>query len=430
MIRWSVWLGSFFLLTSCLQRVHFQRQLRANEEKFKDNVGFVLYDPVSRKTLISYRAANYFTPASNTKIFTFYTATQLLRDSVPALSYAIRHDSLILWGTGDPSFLYPQVYNDNRVYDFLKNAPQNLYFSSSNFQTEHLGPGWAWDDYYYNFSSERSPFPIFGNLAAFDLRADGRWVVTPPVFSVGLSQADSVDEETTVVREINSNRFTIYPGRKASANRSWQVPFHCSPDVFVKLLSDTLKREVRAVDIPLARQRQQLRGIPGDSLYRVMMQDSDNFLAEQILLMCAGVVSDTLSPEIAIRYSTKNFLFDLPDKPVWIDGSGLSRYNLFTPRSIVRLWEKIYLAIPRERLFKLIAVGGQNGTIRNWYKNDIPYIFGKSGYLSNHQTMSGYLISQKGKVLIFSFMNSDFVVPSSDIRKAMQEFLAEIREKY
>jgi D-alanyl-D-alanine carboxypeptidase/D-alanyl-D-alanine-endopeptidase (penicillin-binding protein 4) len=37
-----------------------------------------------------------------------------------------------------------------------------------------------------------------------------------------------------------------------------------------------------------------------------MMQESDNFIAEQLLLTCAGVLSDSLKPEIAIRVHEEN----------------------------------------------------------------------------------------------------------------------------
>jgi D-alanyl-D-alanine carboxypeptidase/D-alanyl-D-alanine-endopeptidase (penicillin-binding protein 4) len=43
-----------------------------------------------------------------------------------------------------------------------------------------------------------------------------------------------------------------------------------------------------------------------DSCIKVMMQDSDNFIAEQLLLQCAGVLSDSLKQEIAIKYVLKN----------------------------------------------------------------------------------------------------------------------------
>ena len=145
--------------------------------------------------------------------------------------------------------------------------------------------------------------------------------------------------------------------------------------------------------------------------------------------MCAMVISDSLKAEIAIDYVKNKFLFDLPDEPQWVDGSGLSRYNLFTPRSIVRLWEKILVLVPRERLFELLAIGGKTGTVKNSYKSDPPYIFGKTGTLSNNHCISGYLITKKGKLLIFSFMNNNFTAPTREVRANMERVLFEIHEK-
>ena len=149
-----------------------------------------------------------------------------------------------------------------------------------------------------------------------------------------------------------------------------------------------------------------------------------------MLLQCAGVLSDSLQQEIAIKYLLKNGLADLPDKPKWVDGSGLSRYNLFTPRSIAVLWDKLYTLVSEQRLFSLLAVGGQSGTIKNWYKHDTPYIFGKTGTLSNNHILSGYIRTHKGRVLIFSFMNNNFLVNANDVRKRMEQILFTIYNKY
>jgi D-alanyl-D-alanine carboxypeptidase/D-alanyl-D-alanine-endopeptidase (penicillin-binding protein 4) len=149
-------------------------------------------------------------------------------------------------------------------------------------------------------------------------------------------------------------------------------------------------------------------------------------------LICAGVVSDTLQPEIIIDYAKKNLLNDLPDPIIWKDGSGLSRYNLFTPRTFVALWDKIYDMMPKERLFSLLPTGGIKGTIKNWYagKNGEPYVFAKTGTLSNNHCLSGYLVAKSGRVLVFSIMNSNYVAPTTDVRKEMQSVLEEIYEKY
>jgi D-alanyl-D-alanine carboxypeptidase/D-alanyl-D-alanine-endopeptidase (penicillin-binding protein 4) len=137
-----------------------------------------------------------------------------------------------------------------------------------------------------------------------------------------------------------------------------------------------------------------------------------------------------LKPEIAIRFVKKTFLNDLKDEPRWVDGSGLSRYNLFTPRSIVQMWERIYDRIPRERLFALLATGGQSGTIKRWYSAEQPYIFGKTGSLSNNHCLSGFLVTKRGKTLVFSFMNNNFTTSVNEIRRNMESILRTIYERY
>jgi serine-type D-Ala-D-Ala carboxypeptidase/endopeptidase (penicillin-binding protein 4) len=208
------------------------------------------------------------------------------------------------------------------------------------------------------------------------------------------------------------------------------VPFKVSTELTANMLTDTLNKMVRAVHKPVPKNALTVYSLPVDSLYRVMMQESDNFIAEQLLLMCSQVISDTLQPEIAIHHIKENFLKDLKDEPRWVDGSGLSRYNLFTPRSIVEVWEKIYQLLPRERLFALLATGGRSGTIKNWYNANAPFIFGKTGSLSNNHSLSGYLITKNGKTLIFCFMNNNYTTSINEIRRNMENILRTIYEKY
>lgn len=401
------------------------RKLQATEERFQDNTGFVLYDPDKQETLYEFNGGKYFTPASNTKIFTFFSCLKILGDSVPALRYVVSGDSLIFWGTGDPTFLYKNVYSTSGVYDFLQRSPQALYFSNNNFATAHFGPGWAWDDYNDYYSTERSPFPVYGNIFWAEITRSGVRV-QPSFFKKYLTTGDRMSRPK-VERSLASNDFVYHPSRRYD---TLDIPFHIDAGLIAALLQDTLKRDVKETKKDIPAYAQTFYSIYPDSLYRVMMQESDNFIAEQLLLVCAGIVSDTLQPEIAINYVKKNYLNDLRDEPKWVDGSGLSRYNLFTPRSVVQVWDKIYKLVPRERLLPLLATGGKNGTVRNWYKADQPYIFGKTGSLSNNHCLSGYLVTKSGRTLIFSFMNSNFTASTSDIRKNMQEILNRIHEDF
>ena len=361
------------------------------------------------------------------KFLLFFLVLTLLGDSVPALKYIQHDDSLIFWGTGDPSFLYKEVYDNTRVFSFLKSTSRSLYFSDRNFQTTNFGPGWAWDDYNDYYSAERSPFPIYGNILS--VKAIRKKVEVQPPYFRNYLKIENKEEKAKVIRRYESNEFVFHPNFSQKEFNA-DVPFKVAPELTANLLTDTLKKMVRLVPKPLPKSAQTLYSVPVDTLYKVMMQESDNFIAEQLLLMCSQTISDTLQPEIAIRYIKKNFLQDMKDEPRWVDGSGLSRYNLFTPRSIVQLWEKIYQRVPRERLFALLATGGKSGTIKNWYYGKEPYIFGKTGSLSNNHCLSGYLVTKKGKTLIFAFMNNNFTATVNDIRRNMENILRSIYESY
>lgn len=418
------------ILTSCssVSSNRLNKTFRETEQRFKDHTGFVLYDLEKNQTVYDYNGDKYFTPASNTKIFTFYASLKILGDSVPALQYVQRNDSLIFWGTGDPSFLYQEVFHDSTVYEFLSQVEGDLYFSPTNFHTEHFGKGWAWDDYSSGYSAERSAFPLYGNVVR--VVADHELLrVTPDYFKSRITIGEQ-KQTPEVERSLGDNTFIFHPGLTTTGLEDITVPFRVDNITFYSLLSDTLKRPVYSVGTPLPEYRNTLFSLHLDSLYSVMMRESDNFIAEQLLMMCANVISDSLKPDIAIEFMKKTHLQDLPDEPIWVDGSGLSRYNLFTPRSIIKLWHKISETVPRERLFSLLATGGVNGTIRKWYSGDKPYIFGKTGSLSNNHCLSGFLVTKKGKVLIFSFMNNNFIESGTAIRRNMQSILENIHNHY
>jgi len=417
------------LLYSCatVSKKSLHKSFKLTDEKFKDHTGFVLYDLDRNKTLYEYQAANYFTPASNTKIFTFFSCLTILSDSIPALKYVERQDSLIMWGTGDPSFLYKAVYDNRRVYNFLQSTTLSLYLSNTNFKTTHFGPGWGWDDYNDYYSPERSPFPVYGNLIS--LHASGNKLTVYPPYFKNYVQHDVDGKKSKVIRRLENNEFTFYAGPTEKEFKA-DVPFKVNPELTTTLLADTLHKMVRHIERPFLNSAKTLYSVPGDSLYKLMMQESDNFVAEQLLLVCSQAVSDTLQPDIAIRYIKNNFLHDLADEPQWVDGSGLSRYNLFTPRSIVEMWKKIYKLLPRDRLFAILAAGGRSGTIKNWYKGDRPYIFGKTGSLSNNHCLSGYLVAKSGRTFIFSFMNNNFASPVNEIKINMENILKSIYENY
>jgi D-alanyl-D-alanine carboxypeptidase/D-alanyl-D-alanine-endopeptidase (penicillin-binding protein 4) len=393
--------------------------------------GFMIIDPEENKTLYSHNTNKYFTPASNTKLFTFYAGLKILGDSIPALKYHIKNDTLYFKATGDPSFLNENLPKST-VFEFLKDNANHLAYLAPTYTEKHQGPGWAWDDYNTYYSAERTAFPIYGNMVGFDFEKNKEFpMVSPAIFKDSLVSSKDSLVSARLRRDMVRNRFQ-FNNQKKDSDFSQAVPFKYSSQILVNLLNDTLQKPLSLIhNSALNKKRAKtLYSVPSDSIYKRMLKVSDNFIAEQILLMAANKISDTLKSDIAIDYMKENHLKDLPDEPMWYDGSGLSRYNLFTPRSMVKLLQKIKAEMPQEELLDMLPTGGHSGTIKNYYKADEPYIFAKTGTLKNNHSLSGYLKTKNGKLLIFSFMNSNYTVPTSVLKAEMEKVLLHIRDNY
>ncbi len=429
--------GNTGALTKAPEQPGYQVLLDSSAVLGNAFTGFMLYDPAQDKVLFQQNASHYFTPASNNKLFTFYAGLVTLGDSLPGLIYVQHGDSLIFQGTGDPAFLY-WVFRHQPVYNFLNSRKASLYFDPDNFDATPLGPGWSWDDLNYYYAPERSPFPIYGNIVRFRIRHITHYELPAPDLSeeviprvlvpeVRYASPDSQASDF-VVRHPGLNRFSFY----ARSDTGWTtalVPFHYTPAVFAEMLADTLHRPVGIVHGSFREPPNIIYGIPTDSLYRHMLLPSDNFLAEQLLLMCSQVRFRRMAPDSIISFMKRTYLRDLPDPVIWVDGSGMSRYNLETPRNMVMLLKKINGIVPDERLFQLLPAGGVSGTLKDWYKADQPYIFAKTGTLRNNHCLSGYLITKSGRKLIFSLMVNHYITSTQKVREAMENLLSAVHEE-
>ncbi len=389
-----------------------------NSNTFENQfTGFLLVDPQKGDTLFDQNANKYFTPASNTKIFTLFTAMKLLPEKIPSLKYITRNDTLFISGTGDPSALH-LYFKDSTAISFLKNK-RNIALFFENFQEEKYGPGWAWDDYQYYYQPERGSFPLYGNVVT--LFNDPEKSSTPDYFSDSI-----IDLDHTLDREDEKNVFYYSSERKDTL----EIPFRTDTTLTRRLLEKLLDKEITHTTTMPAGKKSILYSVPTDSVLKRMMHESDNFLAEQLMILSSSMLSDTLNFAKARDHILENELNGLEQPPRWVDGSGLSRYNLFTPKSMVQVLSKMYTEVSLERLLYFFPAGGTNGTLENWYGAETPYVYAKSGSLGNVYCLSGYLLTKSGKTLIFSFMNNHFLQPSAEIKRRMQMVFEGIRDEY
>jgi D-alanyl-D-alanine carboxypeptidase/D-alanyl-D-alanine-endopeptidase (penicillin-binding protein 4) len=394
--------------------------------------GFSLFDLSKRKMITGQNEDKYFTPASNTKLFTFYAGLKLLKDSIAGLHYVERGDSLIFWGTADPSFLDPQ-FKEQAVLQKLNASGKKIYRVKGVFKGDFYGTGWTYDDYNEYYQPEMSDMPLFGNVVRFSRNTEALQSY-PGFINGGILKLQTDQSENPsrfrIKRDIFSNVFH-QPNSSVPTGFTQVIPFKVSDELIGDLLKQTIPAFSGNITYSKPSQTKIWNSISADTLYKKMLLPSDNFIAEQILLNIAASKGMEMNTAVVIDYVKKNFLDDLPDQAVWVDGSGLSRQNLFTPRSIVRLCEKIYDEVgDQDRLFDLLPQGGRTGTLKNLFKGDNPYVFAKTGSLSNNHNLSGYIITASGKKLIFSLMNNNFTRPTAEIRFEMEKLISEIHKKY
>ncbi|QEH40172.1 D-alanyl-D-alanine carboxypeptidase/D-alanyl-D-alanine-endopeptidase [Chitinophaga sp. XS-30] len=387
------------------------------------HTGICIMDAATGKYWLQYQDDKFFTPASNTKIFTLFTGLELLGDSLPAMRYAEDDTAIYIQGTGDPSFLHPD-FSYQPVMEKLTQTDKRIWLAPALIRNKRFGPGWAWSDYADYYQPELNAWPMYGNVARINITGSA-YTVSPAYFARDLQLVrEKAPEEVLADRDERSNRFILHYRTDDRASHDFEVPFITGGnEQLVQRLQDTLRREVGLLNTPI--RGPLLKSIPVDTLFQPMMHRSDNFFAEQILMMCSAMLGDSIDSRKTIRYMLDSTLKDLPHPPRWADGSGLSRYNLITPRDFVYVLNKMYKKYPKERLLPLFPSGGK-GTLRTYYQQLPGRLYAKTGTLSGCVALSGYIVTRSGKTLVFSVLVNNHDTTSTVVRRAVERFLLKV----
>jgi len=436
---------SLFIFVSCSVSKQISKQADAillkDSAITKGHIGISIYEPATNTYWYNHNATKYFVPASNTKLFTLYAGMKYLGDSLVAARLEFNKSKVTIYPSGDPTFLNPE-FKFQPLLNYLKNV-ESISVNNNAWHSDALGNGWAWNDYNESYMAERSSFPVYGNLINFSLKNNKIYPTAEFINLLSNERSESpikFNPETGAVQSGNfsiervhgSNNYYIKEANSVFTKRS--MPFHADPEFVADLLKDTFK--IDDIFFFTSGQTNQklcnnfiIRSQPADSLFKPMMHRSDNFYAEQTLLMASNEKLGYMSDEKIIDTLLKSDLKDIPQKPRWVDGSGLSRYNLFTPQSFVYILNKMKNEFGLERLKNILPTGG-TGTLSSYYKKEAGFIYAKTGTLSNNCALSGYLITKKGKLLVFSVLASNYQTAATPVRKAVEQFLTGIREKY
>jgi D-alanyl-D-alanine carboxypeptidase/D-alanyl-D-alanine-endopeptidase (penicillin-binding protein 4) len=166
---------------------------------------------------------------------------------------------------------------------------------------------------------------------------------------------------------------------------------------------------------------------PLSELVAGILKPSQNWMTEQLVRSLGadfgtegswregvGVVRDYLVNEVGIDS------LDIAPR----DGSGLSAYNLVTPRAIVGILRSMYLG-PNGALYRaaMAEPGEEDSTLEQRLEGLEGRVFAKTGSISNVNSLSGYLIRDNGQEVIFSILTNASGLPASRVRQAIDEIV-------
>ena len=366
------------------------------------------------KIYVDYNGSKYMTPASNTKLFTFLAAVQTF-DSLPTLEYKIENDSVVSFrSTGYPLLLHP-FYSDSILLNFLSKK-KTWKYSKPNNKVKPYGPGWAWDDYNFYYAAEKSVFPIYGNTVKYIINDN-----LVPKFNLELDSSVNKFQ-----RSKTENKFYYNPNSSKRIDTIYR-PFITSDSLFIRLLSAATDNNVIHTNKNDSLEWSVLYTNNEKKLYKALLHDSDNGIAESLLLMISKSLSGTFSTEKAIEILKNKWGDVFQDDLIWYDGSGISRYNMFTPRTIIQVLKLIKKEIKWPKIQQLFPKSGQSGTLLD-YPN-LKNIYAKTGTLRNNHNLSGFFKTGKGEILMFSVMVNHFNSSTTEVRNGITEIVNKIQKK-
>jgi D-alanyl-D-alanine carboxypeptidase/D-alanyl-D-alanine-endopeptidase (penicillin-binding protein 4) len=419
--------ATVMILSACSVR-QAQKTLLSSEGVKGAHIGIAIYNDTKGQWLSKYQSDYYFTPASNVKILATYLGLEFLGDSLPGWKMAENTDTLFLMPLGDPSFMHPE-FKHQPVVDIIKNTNKQVVIVGNNQdQFEIFGSGWSWADYAEDYQPERSRMPIYGNVVHFYQSNKKLTAIKPFYFFKEIVDLGKVEEKNWS-RNRTGNRF--FMTNENNKSKYFQVPFSQEDTPMVKaieLLNDTLGKKIsfQKNSTYASNNFKTIKTVPTDSLLKIMMLRSDNFYADQIVLMASEQLFGKMDDAALLDSTKKLFFADLPQKMRWADGSGLSRYNLNTPENYIAILQQMHAKFGEARVKNIFEKGGE-GTIAAYYKNFPGTMYAKTGTLGGQVALSGFIYTPKQQKLYFSVLVANHMSPSStQVRRAVETYLTKV----
>ncbi len=421
------------------------------------HVGVLIVDAESGDVLYARNDNKLFTPASNGKLYSSAFALDVWgQDRTFETTASIQTNSakdfhrLTIRGGGDPvltssdlrslvDVVMETVEADDAVFgievtDGSEAPPPGRFMF-------HYGPGWMWDDFPYTFSMPVTRLMVDYNTQTVRVQEgiprDHATAIEPLNSATKVWFDPRLDEgggdRLEMERHAFEDQYIVVPdangGSSSESLRTVGGEFAVArPLPWIRSLVETAVKEHGHATTrekhsePLAFGANKSHPSPPLSeILALFNKPSENAIGEMLLLGLGEELEGEWSWP-AGQKALRNWLEEavgLPgDSFRLVDGSGLSRYNLITPRGTVQLLTHMWNHSEREVYLASLPVAGIDGTLSGRMKNTPAEgkIMAKTGTMSGVSCLSGYAMISEEQTLVFSILTNGYVGSSYPTR--------------
>ena len=444
----------------------------------KGEWGLLVTDAATGEVLYARTPDAYFMPASNAKLFSTALALAVLgpdyriRTTVASSGTldadGVLNGDLVLVGRGDANLSNRKFpfdkkeeregppekvlgeFADNVAARGVKEITGDVIADDSMFQHEKFPSGWLVDDILWSYGAAVSAIAVNDNTFTLDLRPGTR-EGDPARYDAGVA-ADFYTVENSIVTSARGAEEKLAAARDPGSHIihvSGTIPLDAPPrrltiaieepaEYAASLLTRLLENRGVKIDghfrarhasdlTPEALRLQTIlsehTSVPLSDEVRLTNKNSENLHAELLLLLAAHEKAGANNYEDALKFASDFFRrAGIADGDVVLsDGSGLSRKDLVTPRSVVQLLR--YAATqPWGELYRsTLPVAGEDGTLSDRMKSTAAAgrIFAKTGTIGHGNSLSGYATTVQGERLVFSILGNNNNLHAQDANKVI-----------
>lgn len=467
-----------------MQRFRDSVDAMVNDVQFRNaHWGILVVDPSKGDTLYSHNADKLFMPASNQKIVTSAVGLSTLgpdyqwQTTVELRGKTAGHTfmgDVVMHGRGDPSWsdamhagsamaaLAPVA--DAFAARGIKRIVGNIVDDDGVFSDEPYGFGWAYDDFDFGYSApvdallfNEGFFTVTlhaGRKVASPLRASTLPTKTYPtviVQAVARERADTLGVKRRLEAKWDSTASavvvtgTLPLGDSATIELAYRHPNDAAIAALREVLTArgmTIARPPKSAKVAASRANAGLASVRApDTLVTIVSpplrdvlkrldKPSQNQMAELLFKTSALKVTGFARADSARAVVERTIASwgVAPEAIAVRDGSGLSRHDYVAPRTLVRVLEVMRQSPSFSVFYDAMPIAGVDGTIASRMKGTpaAGNVHAKTGTVDKARSLSGYVTTADGQLLLFSFLCNNFSVPTRSVERVQDAIAVQL----